>query len=150
MINFARECFQALDRPQRRLLGLQLICLIWTPSWVNDANFMYIRLMIELRATHCDGDSNQFNHVYIFCVSMSILVSRAAQERARPTFSFFPLQFVVWTLPLYTAAYYGVAHCHNYFIRRESILLQRRLVTLLNYYQTHIADDVSTYSFART
>ena len=27
---------------------------------------------------------------------------------------------------------------------------QRRLVTLLNYYRTHIADDVSTYSFART
>ena len=29
-------------------------------------------------------------------------------------------------------------------------LMQRRLVTLLNYHRTHIADDVSTYSFART
>ena len=27
---------------------------------------------------------------------------------------------------------------------------QRRLVSLLNYYRRHIADDVSTYSFART
>ena len=32
----------------------------------------------------------------------------------------------------------------------DSGIAQRRLVTLLIYYRTHIPDDVSTYSFART
>ena len=44
------------------------------------------------------------------------------------------------------------------YIVRVSFLLivgltadnQRRLVMLLSYYRTHIPDDVSTYSFART
>ena len=32
----------------------------------------------------------------------------------------------------------------------HTMMCQRRLVTLLYYYRTHIADDVSMYSFART
>ena len=50
------------------------------------------RLVIELRETHCDGVSNQFNHVYSV---LSMIFGIAAQERARPTFSFFTLRNVV-------------------------------------------------------
>ena len=112
-------------------------CAIWTRSDTHSIQSPYVRMAGNNSNW---GEPKWAPHwswqqpTYISNIFTRVCCTLVPEIRVRPK-----IFHVFW--------YYWRAHVHDLQLNSRD---QRRLVTLLKLYRTHIPDDVSTYSFART